>query len=111
MTEVIAVFSACAQARADADADARAGEALAANVCAPCHALPAQAGGNQKSALPGRSFLEIANSDKAAPGALWEFLHTANNSVSHPGNMPSPMLNEDQIRLISAYIATLRASK
>lgn len=73
--------------------------------------MPSDGGGTQPSELPGRSFQEIAKGDKAAPDALWAFLKTAHNSISHPGNMPSQELTEQQIRLIYAYVSSLRAAQ
>ncbi len=98
-------------AAADQAGDAQAGEALAIRLCSQCHAMPARIAEGQGNPLPGRSFLEIAKGEKAAPETLWSFLRTAHNSVSHPGNMPSQDLTGEQIRLISAYLAALRAAK
>lgn len=87
------------------DAGVRAGRDLAAKKCAACHALPAE-DRNQKTA--GLSFEEIANGSKATPEDLRAFLLSTQSHVGHPGAMPHPSLTEDQIRLVSAYILSLR---
>jgi mono/diheme cytochrome c family protein len=110
MMGVFAVIGPCGWASADEADDVRAGKELAARACAPCHAMPSAAAEGQSPGPPRRSFQEIARSDKAAPDSLWSFLKTTHNSISHPGNMPSPELTEQQIRLIYAYIASLRAA-
>jgi mono/diheme cytochrome c family protein len=106
-----ATIGVCGWARADDAADVRAGRELATQVCSRCHAIPSDVVGTQPPVLSGPSFQEIAKSDKAAPDALWAFLKTAHNSVSHPGNMPSQDLTEQQIRLIYAYVTSLRAAR
>lgn len=107
------VFGVCASGWASADelGDARAGEDLATRMCSQCHAVPSRIVEGQGKSLPGRSFAEIARSEKAAPDNLWSFLRTAHNSVSHPGNMPSQDLTDPQIRLIAAYMRELRTTK
>ena len=49
--------------------------------------MPTDVVGTQPPVLSGPPFQEIAKSDRAAPDALWAFLKTAHNSVSHPGNI------------------------
>lgn len=97
-----AAIGVSAWARADEASDIRAGQELAARVCSPCHVIAPSAG---------PSFAEIANGDKAAPESLRAFLRSVHISMSHPGAMPNPELTEQQIRQISAYIATLRTAK
>ena len=104
-----AIFGFLGLANADEASDARAGKDLARQVCSPCHAMPSQAPASQSPDLKARSFLEIARGSKAAPDQLWTFLKTAHNSIAHPGNMPRQELTEQQIRMLYAYIATLRA--
>ena len=67
----------------------------------------------QQQAPPpsGPSLEEIAKGSKAAPEALRIFLLSTQSNVGHPGSMPNPKLTEDQIRLISAYLSSLRNAK
>jgi mono/diheme cytochrome c family protein len=111
MVGLCATIGVCGWARADDAADIRAGRELATEVCSRCHAMPTDVVGTQPPVLSGPPFQEIAKSDRAAPDALWAFLKTAHNSVSHPGNMPSQDLTEQQIRLIYAYVKSLRAAQ
>lgn len=104
-----AIFGSLGLANADEASDARAGRDLARQACSPCHAVPSEAAEGQSPGLNARSFLEIARGSKAAPDKLWTFLKTAHNSVAHPGNMPRQELTDQQIRILYAYIATLRA--
>jgi len=108
MIGVAATIGLCGWASADEASDIRGGKELATEVCSRCHAMPTQ---TVEGRPPGPSFLEIARGNKAAPDTLWAFLKTAHNSISHPGNMPSQELTEQQIRLLYAYIASLRAEQ
>lgn len=98
---------------ADADnaKDIRAGEALAMKACLPCHVIPSHPSQQQASPPSGPPFEEIAKGSKAAPEALRVFLLSTRSNVSHPGAMPNPGLTEDEIPLISAYLASLRKVK
>ncbi len=96
---------------ADEASDVRAGQELAERACSPCHVVAPQAVEGRLSGSAAPSFAEIAKAGKAALESLGAFLRSTHNSVSHPGAMPSPELTEKQIRLISAYMATLRQAK
>ncbi|HWE97370.1 MAG TPA: hypothetical protein VG269_25655 [Tepidisphaeraceae bacterium] len=76
-TGISETIGVCGWAGADEAADIRAGKELATPVCSRCHAVPSDVVGTQPPGLPGRSFQEIAKSDKAAPDARWAFLKTA----------------------------------
>ena len=94
-------------ARAASATDIRAGRLQAEKACAGCHALPPPAR-NAGGAPSGPPFVEIAEGGKGAPDALRSFLVSTGSTVSHPGSMPHPTLSEEQIRLIAAYVASLR---
>ena len=79
--------------------------------CSPCHLVGAHPSGARASHRAGPAFADIARSSKAAPEALRDFLHSTQNGVSHPLNMPNPHLTEEQIHLISAYLSSLRNSR
>ncbi len=90
----------CAGASADESSGARAGAALAAQACSPCHVV----------AKPvGPPFADIANGPRAAPDALRDFLHATHSDIGHAGAMPNPQLTDRQIEEIAAYLATLHA--
>lgn len=89
----------------------RAGRELAVKACGSCHVVATPPSPQHAAPLAGPSFEEIAKGSKAAPDALRVFLLSTHSSVSHPGNMPRPALTEDQIRLISAYVSSLRERK
>ena len=89
---------ACAQEASEI----RAGQELATKLCSQCHVVAER---------PGPSFAEIARGEHAAPDALLAFLRSTHSDVSHPGAMPNLELPEKQIDQISAYLASLRATK
>lgn len=111
LVALLATLACSTWARADDGDNVRMGKELAAKLCSRCHAMPSEPGGVRPLGISGRSFEKIAKGNKAAPGALRDFLRTAHNSVSHPGNMPNPELTDQQIQLISDYIASLRTPK
>ncbi len=89
---------ACAQEASDI----RPGRELATKFCSQCHVVAERAG---------PSFAEIAKGEHAAPDALLALLRSTHTDVSHPGAMPNSELTEKEIDQISAYLATLRATK
>ena len=94
------MFGLWAGASADESSDARAGAALAAQACSPCHVV----------AQPvGPPFADIANGPRAAPDALRDFLDSTHSDIGHAGAMPNPQLTDRQIEEIAAYLATLHA--
>jgi mono/diheme cytochrome c family protein len=99
---VSAVVGPLATARADEQNDARSGEQLAQKLCSPCHLV---------KQLSGPSFQDIARGDHASRDALRNLMRSTHANVSHPGAMPNPDLSDDQIRLIAAYLNSLRGAK
>lgn len=98
-------------AQAD-DAEAvRAGWALAVKECSSCHVIAAPPISNHTHPPVGPSFEVIAKGTKSTPEALRAFLLSTHSNISHPGAMPRPPLTEDQIRLIAAYMSSLRAGR
>ena len=79
--------------------DVRAGYELASKICSPCHVI---------GPLPGPSFVDISKGDYRSAEPLENLLRSTHSNVSHPGEMPSIYLSEEQIRKISAYIGSLR---
>jgi mono/diheme cytochrome c family protein len=82
--------------------DVRAGQELALRVCSPCHVAA-------QPSVP--TFAEIARGSHVSPEALGTFLRATHSNVSHPGAMPHIDLTDEQIRLISDYLASLREAK
>jgi mono/diheme cytochrome c family protein len=87
----------------------RAGEKLAEQRCASCHAMTPRS--PDAAPLAGPSFADIAKGSKSAPEVFRSFLLSTHSTVSHPGAMPRPLLTEEEIRLIFAYLASLRDEK
>ena len=85
----------------DAD-DVRAGRELATKMCSQCHAV---------AAPPGPSFKDIAKSDFSSPASLENFMRSTHSNVSHPGGMPNLNLTDEQTRMISAYIRSLKQQR
>jgi mono/diheme cytochrome c family protein len=108
---IVAMLGCMASACADSAQDVRKGNELAVRFCSPCHLVSSQAGQDHARAPSGASFEQIAKGSKAGPEALRILLLSTQSNVSHPGGMPNPKLTEDQIRLISAYISSLRDAK
>jgi mono/diheme cytochrome c family protein len=108
---ILAALGLTTLAAADNAKDVQAGKDLAIKACSPCHAINAKSTPERAPRPAGASFEEIAKGSKATPEALRVFLLSTHSSVSHPGAMPSPALTEDQIRLISAYVSSLRSAK
>ena len=106
-TEVLAV----SPARAESAAAIQAGKDLAIDKCAPCHIVSAQTSEPRPSKSVGPSFMEIAQSSKAAPEALRGFLRSTSSSVSHPAAMPHLELTDEQIGAIAAYLSSLRQTR
>lgn len=98
-------------AQADDAKAIRAGWELAVKECSPCHVVATPPIPDHTRPPVGPSFEEIAKGSKAAPEALRVFLLSTHTNISHPGAMPRPALTEDQIRLISAYVSSLREGK
>ena len=92
------------------EADAvRAGEKLAEKMCASCHAMTPRSPG--AAPLAGPSFADISKGSKSAPEIFRPFLLSTHSTVSHPDAMPRPVLTEEEIRLIFAYLSSLRGEK
>jgi len=108
---LIATLSFVAVAGANDARNIREGKELAMTVCSPCHVITSQPSQHPAPSPPGPSFEEIAKGSKAAPEALHIFLLSTQSNVGHPGSMPNLKLTEDQIRLISAYLSSLRNTK
>ena len=81
--------------------DIRQGHQLALDVCASCHAV--RAGQTQSPLATAPSFEKIANTPGMTAAAL-NFWLTAN---VHP-TMPLLILSSLQVRVVSAYILSLR---
>jgi mono/diheme cytochrome c family protein len=107
----VATLGIAGSAGADDAQDIRAGKELAVRVCAPCQVVTSQPPQGQTPRPSAPSFEEIAKGTKAAPEPLRIFLLSTQSSVAHPGSMPNPKLTEDQIRVIAAYLSTLRNAK
>jgi mono/diheme cytochrome c family protein len=82
--------------------DVRAGYELASKICSPCHVIGPSAG---------PSFMDIAKGDYHSAAPLENLLRSTHSNVSHPGGMPNIRLTEEQMRTISAYIASLREAR
>ena len=108
---LIATLSFVAAACADDARNIREGKELAMTVCSPCHVIAPQPSQQPAPPPPGPSFEEIAKGSKASPETLRIFLLSTQSNVGHPGGMPNPKLTEAQIRLISAYLSSLRNTK
>jgi mono/diheme cytochrome c family protein len=82
------------------EADVEAGAAYAERVCAPCHAVLANA---KHSPLPqAPSFQSVADTPGMTELALTVFLQS-----SHP-TMPNIILKPDDMRNVVAYIRSLK---
>ena len=79
------------------------GHAFARDVCAQCHAVErGEAASPDERAAP---FIEVASTPGLTPMALFAWLQT-----SHP-NMPALLLDEDEMRDVTAYILSLRTPR
>lgn len=92
--------------------DIREGRELAERACSSCHLISSTSPVQEKGpSRPGPPFEEIAKGPKATLEALRIFLLSTQSTVSHPGAMPNPGLNEEQIRLVASYLSSLRKAK
>jgi len=80
--------------------DVAAGRALAAQVCAECHAVGAEDAASPNPRAP--RFVAVAATPGMTAAALNVFLHTSHRS------MPNLLLGEDQANGVIAYILSLR---
>ena len=55
--------------------------------------------------------MDIAKGDYHSAAPLENLLRSTHSNVSHPGGMPNIRLTEEQMRTISAYIASLREAR
>lgn len=113
LSGILALVLACdfwpGQAQQPTDSDQiRAGRALALKVCTACHlVLP-----DQESAPilrpPAPPFHSIALRRGTTADSLQGFLSGPHRNVGSAQNMPNPMLMDDQIRQVAAFVLSLR---
>ena len=84
------------------------GHKLALLICSACHiAAPDQ---NKPPILrtPAVSFQSLAEKEGTSYEGIRNFILTTHQDISHPKDMPNPMLTDDEASDISAYIVSLR---
>lgn len=90
--------------REDAEGDADAGRELAISACSGCHAVSE----DQAFAFADPpDFLTIANRPNITAASLRRKIATLPHVVS-PGRMPNPLLTDEELADVVAYIMTMR---
>lgn len=91
-----------------------AGQAIAVEVCSPCHTIGANPGVTSNvptSVRPGPPFATVAARQTTTRESLQTFLATTHEASDRPVGMPNPHLTREQIRQVSAYILSLRSNE
>ena len=88
--------------------DAEAGQALAAEVCASCHAvLPGEGVDPDPDPLPFQKLVPLPFEDIANTPGVTEMVLTVWLTTSHP-TMPDIILTDDERKNVTAYILSLK---
>jgi len=103
----MAVGSAWGQEGNSAD-DVRQGHQVAVTICAICHVAAADQPKPPIRRPPAPSFESIAQRKDINAESLRNFLATTHAGVDNPRGMPKPELADFQVKLVIAYLLSLR---
>jgi len=93
------------------EGDAEAGQALAVEVCASCHAvLPGEGVDPDPDPLPFQKLVPLPFEDIANTPGVTETVLTVWLTTSHP-TMPDIVLADDERRNVIAYILSLKGQR
>ncbi len=90
------------------DPDPVNGHRLALLICSACHIAGPDQNGLPILRPPAVSFQSLAQKEGANYDQIREFMLTTHQDVTHPKEMPNPMLMEQEASDIAAYIISLR---
>jgi mono/diheme cytochrome c family protein len=107
---LVPVIMALASAAAAAPAgEVRAGKELALQVCAYCHVVGADQPVPPTLSQPTPSFQDVANRPATNARSLRRFITTTHwDARTSPMTMPNPMLMDEDVNQVVAYILSLR---
>ncbi len=86
------------------------GQRLAVLICANCHVVPNQRG-VPLLRPPASSFEEIAQRSYITSDWIRNFLRTTHRDELSPSGMPDPMLIDQHINQITAYLMSIKAAR
>ena len=98
------------EAAQGAGAQVQRGREIADKVCWVCHVTGADQQYSPILRVPGPDFRVIAKRPNTTTASLSAFLHTTHRTENKPYTMPNPMLNDETIAAVVAYIMSLKPS-
>ena len=107
---VAAVTTAQAQPQ-DVAGDINAGHNVALNTCSTCHVAAADQPFAPMLLRPAPNFRDLANRPSTSAQSLRQFLTTTHMDLATAQGMPNPMLTDDQLRDVIAYVLSLRTKR
>jgi len=114
MFAALAAASTTATGRAQAPAvpgDIDAGRNVAINTCSICHVAAADQPFAPMLLHPAPNFRDLANRRSTSADSLRHFLTTTHMDLATAEGMPNPMLTDDQLRDVIAYLLSLRTRR
>jgi len=105
-----AITTAHAQAPEPA-ADINAGHNVAINTCSLCHVAAKDQPFAPMLLHPAPNFRDLADRPSTDAQSLRQFLTTTHMDLATARGMPNPMLTDDQLRDVIAYLLSLRTRR